>query len=549
MRALETIRALVALACLFCLVSLTACGGGGGGGGEGGVDPVVDGTGIFGFPAVKGLAYETPTMSGLTDADGRFFFEPGENVTFSIGGTVLGTTRGKARITPFDLIPDAEVPTTNSAYLAMQNGTVPTPGGMAANMVVFLLTIDTDGDPANGVEVPNGVTTLLNGVQIPFNRSIWLFRESTPLRRLIRDGIANGLWGGVGRAIPHTAIAMDAFLSTGGYAHSYERVYRSRNDEDGNGVLDSSYSVAYSSDALTIEEFFDMDGNGTTDRSGRASFREEGSIHQILVDMDNDGATDRVSIFDYDDNGNMERYSSYDNAVLDRLQTRSLNSFGQPFRDTTDNDGDGNADEITVRYRNAQGAVIRRTRDEDANGTLDYIVITTRYPNQSIETQSTDRDGDGTVDYKRYYDTKGRTVRLDRDLNDDGAIDEREVWIYDDVNRVMRFTRDSDMDGNPESKSELRYDAEGRDIDLLIDVDADGNWDERRTWTYLADRTVMERDEGNDGSIDLRSFELRNAAGNIYETRTDEGADGTFESIYYNDLEPGTPRSILRDDL
>ena len=90
-------------------------------------------------------------------------------------------------------------------------------------------------------------------------------------------------------------------------------------------------------------------------------------------------------------------------------------------------------------------------------------MVTTRYPNQSIQTQSTDRDGDGTVDYKRFYDTKGRTIRMERDLDDDGTVDELELWIYDDANRVMRHTRDTDMDGNPESKSELRYDAEGRD--------------------------------------------------------------------------------------
>ncbi|MCH6551686.1 MAG: peptide-methionine (S)-S-oxide reductase [Planctomycetes bacterium] len=40
---------------------------------------------------VGGIEYETPTHSGITDADGHYDYEPGETVTFSLGDIVLGS--------------------------------------------------------------------------------------------------------------------------------------------------------------------------------------------------------------------------------------------------------------------------------------------------------------------------------------------------------------------------------------------------------------------------------------------------------------------------
>lgn len=59
--------------------------------------------GIFQISPVIGLNFETRTQSGLTDDSGRFCYETGETVTFTIGGLVLGSAPGAKKLTPADL--------------------------------------------------------------------------------------------------------------------------------------------------------------------------------------------------------------------------------------------------------------------------------------------------------------------------------------------------------------------------------------------------------------------------------------------------------------
>ncbi len=71
------------------LALLSACGGGSD---DPPNPPVTASTGVFVDGVVVGLHYETPTFSGTTNNAGEYDFLPGETVTFSIGGVVLGST-------------------------------------------------------------------------------------------------------------------------------------------------------------------------------------------------------------------------------------------------------------------------------------------------------------------------------------------------------------------------------------------------------------------------------------------------------------------------
>ena len=54
---------------------------------------------------VQGLYYESGTLSGFTDGDGRFQYREGEEVRFFIGDIPLGEAApGKALLTPMDLV-------------------------------------------------------------------------------------------------------------------------------------------------------------------------------------------------------------------------------------------------------------------------------------------------------------------------------------------------------------------------------------------------------------------------------------------------------------
>lgn len=83
-----------AVGLLFCLVGLavllTSCGGDGGGGG--GTPPVAAPLpGVFVDSPVEGLGYTTSSgLSGTTDANGSFGYNPGDTVAFTIFGRAIG---------------------------------------------------------------------------------------------------------------------------------------------------------------------------------------------------------------------------------------------------------------------------------------------------------------------------------------------------------------------------------------------------------------------------------------------------------------------------
>ncbi len=92
--------------------------------------------------AVQGVDYSTATQSSTTDADGRFTYLPGEQITFSIGAIAFPTVEASDRITPVDLAEgsnDPQATTTNIARL--------------------LQSLDRDGNPDNGITIPTEVVS------------------------------------------------------------------------------------------------------------------------------------------------------------------------------------------------------------------------------------------------------------------------------------------------------------------------------------------------------------------------------------------------------
>lgn len=102
---------------------------------------------------IAGVHFVSGAQSGTTNASGTFSYEQGASITFSIGGITLGTTTGKAVITPIDLIENG-----SADHVAVQN------------MVRFLLMLDTDGYAQNGIQISSTVQTAATSwTQIDFN--------------------------------------------------------------------------------------------------------------------------------------------------------------------------------------------------------------------------------------------------------------------------------------------------------------------------------------------------------------------------------------------
>jgi hypothetical protein len=110
-------------------------------------------TGVFVDSAVEGLHFETATQSGTTNSLGEYNYLPGETVTFSIGAIELGTAPADGVVTPLSIVPDAL-----SADDVQVN-----------NIVRFLLSIDSDGDPDNGISITSDVITAAANVVVDFS--------------------------------------------------------------------------------------------------------------------------------------------------------------------------------------------------------------------------------------------------------------------------------------------------------------------------------------------------------------------------------------------
>ena len=143
---------------LMLMVGLMAAFAVGCGGSGDSTGPVVK-EGVFVDSVVEGLQYRTATQSGVTDSRGRFRYVEGETVEFFIGGIVIGATTGAPVITPVDLVADAEDETDDEV----------------TNIARFLQTIDDDGDPENGIFIPEGVRREAVTLSLDFSMTVVAF--------------------------------------------------------------------------------------------------------------------------------------------------------------------------------------------------------------------------------------------------------------------------------------------------------------------------------------------------------------------------------------
>ncbi|MFW2403343.1 MAG: family 16 glycosylhydrolase, partial [Gammaproteobacteria bacterium] len=146
---------------LTLLVSVTVLIGCGDGRGQ---DPVPGTpqptlTGVLVDSPVSGVTWKTSGGgSGLTNDSGEFFYvqpESGtfiETVTFSIGDIVLGTVPGAPFVTAVELT--ASFAPTDRA---------------ATNQLVFIQSIDSDGDPSNGITISEATRTAAVGQTLDFD--------------------------------------------------------------------------------------------------------------------------------------------------------------------------------------------------------------------------------------------------------------------------------------------------------------------------------------------------------------------------------------------
>ena len=118
------------------LLGLNACGGGSSSGSV--KTTVLDG--VFKDSNVSGLSFQSGDENGITDDQGQFTYEEGRNVSFAIGKVDLGSGLGQSVMTPLNLVSGGSL---NASEVL--------------NRVRFLMMLDKDNKPSNGIEISSNV--------------------------------------------------------------------------------------------------------------------------------------------------------------------------------------------------------------------------------------------------------------------------------------------------------------------------------------------------------------------------------------------------------
>ncbi|MEP1097136.1 MAG: hypothetical protein ABJG78_18625 [Cyclobacteriaceae bacterium] len=110
--------------------------------------------GVFLDSPVSGLEYTALTFSGTTDENGNFDYAEGETVTFSVGGIQIGSSTGRAEVSPIDIS-------------GIDNSTINTVE--VRNIATFLQSLDSDGNPSNGITITDATVSALEGATLEFD--------------------------------------------------------------------------------------------------------------------------------------------------------------------------------------------------------------------------------------------------------------------------------------------------------------------------------------------------------------------------------------------
>ncbi len=244
------------LCTLLVAMLVSACGSSGGGGDGGSNNKTL--TGIFVDSPVEGLRWVSGDMVGTTDTAGTFKYKSGATVQFYVGDILIGEATGNSVLIPIDLVASA------------QDITNPT----VTNIIRFLMTLDNDNDPSNGIEITEASANLALGETVDFAQSTSDFSASGDIQVLIStltSATDEGarLLTSVSDAQTHAENSIKDLLA-GTYSGTYSG--------DGSGTWTGTISTsgAFTGTATSSIETVSLVGLVSTNGSGSTDFETSG---------------------------------------------------------------------------------------------------------------------------------------------------------------------------------------------------------------------------------------------------------------------------------
>jgi hypothetical protein len=470
---------------------LVACGGGGSDSpsneAETELQPSTESIGVFLDSPVSGLYYETPTYTGLTNAQGEFKYIEGENVSFYLGNTKLGVAQGADIVTPFSLF-SMVAPTRESEISTILKHNDISTYDRAINVAALLQTLDKDANPENGIDLGSAHEELSN---ISINLSV-----------------------------KATAFVSESSLES---AKAILGINTSRKLKQVASHLYQSLNLSIKSDLVKkVNESLDTRRSLTTS----LDHDDNNNVISRRIDTDNDGVPDSITTFSYDAVGNLtstsnsmtntsETLSYDDNNNLVSLITKNARQPDTEQKFTFNDDklltalelvgADANIEsKITYQY-DAKGKLTNYEVDKDNDGNADTLA---RFIYEDDELSSyvedSDNSGDPDMTISYQYDSQGNRVKQDVQASVDGVPNSTGTFEYDANGNVTRYQQDNDQDGRADYIESSVYDTNNKRITFRKDLDADGVWDSVTEYTYDTDgnRTSMQEDSNGDGTID-----------------------------------------------
>ena len=431
---------------------------------------------------VQGVEYRSGDISGVTNEYGQFYYHSGNRIEFFVGKTELGSAKAKNSMTPMDLVEGIELPVTrdeaegyvdthlytSSIYVSEKTKRI----DVLANINSFLLSLDLDKDPSNGIKIHAGTLVHLESKGFDLSLLAREFEENT-YYNLVLFELYNSIY--LKNAVAVKSLkALDLF-------------YQSQN---------------LSNPLFVLSEAKVADGG-----------QSEPQVQYKRL---------------FNDQGYITSYARWDDNELDYYSRYEYSDYGD-FTLIHNTAGNG-SDSFKIYEYNEHGK--RTLREEYANTGFRYEAVYDQRGNYVQLNQDSDRNG--TVDQVNSfeYDNRGNLVLEQRDYENDGSVDDRLFYQYDEEDREISLKRDDGV--NLFYRYEKQWGDDGRLIYYANYPGSSDVPDRIVERKYVADGEIysIKNDNDLDGQFEGVRIEKTDLEGRIVSNSYDEDGDGAFESIH-----------------
>ncbi|WP_298922493.1 DUF4214 domain-containing protein, partial [uncultured Roseobacter sp.] len=515
------------------------------------------------------------TTTAQADVDGNGVFEREESSTTLLGADGSRTTTTQNRAANDALLSQSKVEMNDDGLITTTS--VDADGDGTFDLITTATTtLQADGGTSTTSELRDAAGALRDATTTTSNDN---GRDVTTTTDVNGDG-ANDMV--TSRVIADNGVltqVQSEFADDGALQSRTETVTSgnrlstiAKMDADGDGTFERTQhsTTVLNADGSETTSTTEKGADGTVYRSSSLQISDDGRTRTETWDENADGADDLTTTTTLDlsldgiETVTSERRSA-DTALLSTAVTVT-SADGRSVTQTTDVDGNGNADEIRVTQLDDQGLTTVTESYFSSGGTQIASAQSTTSADGLIRTYEIDRNGDGTADHIVRDDTTlaqdGTTMRVvahetgrgahlgleEHQISDDGLTQtsrldvdgvagfefiSEETTTYEDGGDVVRHQ--STRDATSDLLSDLTTTTSGNGLvtSVSADYDGDGVLDRSTSLTRGASGGYTEiATDYSDASLTLRTeTRTQSADGWTATTTTDLDGDGNTNRI------------------